>query len=84
MGMSFIFLLLAFKHLASEHRRLAFLRALGPLTVVVLSIALMNIFKWYQPASDPLIKPVGAIPKGAGRGWVPAAAEGLCGCRACA
>lgn len=27
-------------------RRLVFLRALGPLTVCVMSIALMNIFKW--------------------------------------
>lgn len=28
-------------------RRLVFLKALGPLTVCIISIALMNIFKWW-------------------------------------
>lgn len=81
MGMSFILLLLTFKHLSQRYRqaaatfwlaegplgrqhrcrqcsaeadcqshrcrRLVFLKALGPLTVCIISIALMNIFKWW-------------------------------------
>lgn len=46
MGMSFIFLLLAFQYLSGVHKRLFWLKALGPLTVCVISIALMNIFDW--------------------------------------
>jgi sulfate transporter 4 len=49
-------------------RRLAFLKAIGPLTVCVLSIALMNIFDWYKPQGakgKPLIKNIGNIPDGA-------------------
>jgi hypothetical protein len=47
MGMSFIFLLLAFQYLSGVHKRLFWLKALGPLTVCVISIALMNIFDWW-------------------------------------
>jgi sulfate transporter 4 len=45
-------------------KRLGFLRALGPLTVCILSIALMNIFKWYRPDDDPVIDPIGELPRG--------------------
>lgn len=42
-------------------RRLIYVRAFGPLTVTILSIAILNIFKIYRaPAS---IKVVGSIPK---------------------
>jgi len=47
-------------------RRLFFLRALGPLTITIMSIAIMNIFKLYQPGKGGPngIYTVGAIPKG--------------------
>ena len=47
-------------------RRLYLLRALGPLTVTVLSIAIMNIWKLYVPgnAGPNGIYNVGPIPKG--------------------
>ena len=59
MGMSFIFLLISFNYIARRYHRpiptklfgrsfnvhLAWLRAVGPLTVIVISIALMNIFE---------------------------------------
>ncbi|GAB4822844.1 hypothetical protein N2152v2_009890 [Parachlorella kessleri] len=67
MGMAFIFLLMLFKFLGSRYKRLFWLRAIGPLTVCVISIALMNIFKWYQPhgpKKKPLIKDIGKIPDG--------------------
>jgi hypothetical protein len=66
MGMSFVFVLLAFKQLSGRFRRLRILRALGPLTVCVLSIALMNIFGWWNHpnAKSPYIKPIGNIPSG--------------------
>lgn len=77
MGMSFIFILLAVRHLSVKYRRLTFMKALGPLFVCALSIALMNIFKWYQdttglmvPSSggkmkeQKVIADIGKIPKG--------------------
>ena len=56
-------------------RRLTFLKALGPLTVCIISIALMNIFKWYNDTTgvtindkpQPLIAQIGKIPKGEAR-----------------
>lgn len=57
-------------------RRLSFLKALGPLTVCIISIVLMNIFKWYDDTTglditsggktkaQPLIAQIGKIPKG--------------------
>lgn len=47
-------------------RKALVLKALGPLTVCVLSIALMNIFGWYDTPSKekPYIKSIGKIPKG--------------------
>lgn len=42
-------------------RRLIYVRAFGPLTVTVLSIAILNIFKIYRPPAS--IKTVGTIPK---------------------
>ena len=48
-------------------RKLFVLKALGPLAVCVISIALMNIFDWYKTpdTKSPYIKPIGNIPKGA-------------------
>ena len=47
-------------------RRLFFLRALGPITVTILSIAIMNIFKLYQPGKGGPngISSIGHIPRG--------------------
>ncbi|KDD75929.1 sulfate transporter, partial [Helicosporidium sp. ATCC 50920] len=66
MGMAFMALLLAFKAAAQRFPRLVLLRALGPLCVCALSIAVMNIFGlWDSPsAAQPYIKPIGAVPKG--------------------
>jgi len=64
MGMSFILLLLIFRVLSRRVKRLKFLRALGPISVTILSIALMNIFKWYEPEGDAPIANVGKIPEG--------------------
>lgn len=64
MGMSFILLLLVFRVLSRRVKRLKFLRALGPISVTILSIALMNIFKWYEPEGDAPIANVGKIPEG--------------------
>lgn len=46
MGMSFILILLVFRTASRSVERLRFMRSLGPLTVCILSIALMNIFDW--------------------------------------
>ena len=67
MGMSFIFILLAFRVASRRVKKLAFLRSIGPLFVCILSIALMNIFDWYNPPAvgqKPLIANIGKIPKG--------------------
>ena len=64
MGMSYILILLIFRVLSRRVKKLTILRALGPLFVCVLSIALMNIFKWYNPEDDPVIANVGEIPRG--------------------
>ena len=64
MGMSFMLILLVFRVLSRRVKRLKFLRALGPITVTVMSIALMNIFKWYEPKGDAPIANVGKIPEG--------------------
>ncbi|PRW44455.1 sulfate transporter isoform B [Chlorella sorokiniana] len=72
MGMSFIFLLLAFKWAAGKYKKLTLLKALGPLAVCIISIALMNIFKWYDDTTDVTVKgkpqkaiaDIGKIPSG--------------------
>lgn len=43
MGMSFIFLLLVIQFVANRVKKLNWIRALGPLSVCILSIAIMNI-----------------------------------------
>eukprot|EP00887_Chlorella_sp_A99_P004954 scaffold4.g4954.t1 len=54
MGTAFVYLLLSFQFLARRYPRyLGFLRAIGPLTCCIISIALMNIFDWYQPYDPP-------------------------------
>eukprot|EP01012_Entosiphon_sulcatum_P019548 TRINITY_DN2444_c0_g1_i1.p1 TRINITY_DN2444_c0_g1~~TRINITY_DN2444_c0_g1_i1.p1 ORF type:complete len:820 (+),score=110.82 TRINITY_DN2444_c0_g1_i1:35-2494(+) len=50
MGTSWMILLIAMRKLSQKFPRLVFLRAIGPITVTVLGIALMEIFKWYNPA----------------------------------
>lgn len=55
MGMSFIFILLTFKFCSQRFKRLKFMKALGPLTVCVMSIALMNIFDWYADYTGIII-----------------------------
>ncbi len=64
MGMSYMLFLLIFRVLSRRVKSLGFLRALGPLAVCILSIALMNIFKWYNPPDDPVIENIGEIPRG--------------------
>lgn len=67
MGVSFMLVLILFRFLSRKYRRLGFLRSVGPLTVSVISIALMNIFGWYEasePCGKPPIKPIGDIPTG--------------------
>lgn len=68
MGMSFIILLVAFKLISKRYKRVFWLNSIGPLTVCIISIALMNGFKWYvfnpEIPGTPIIKPVGSIPKG--------------------
>jgi hypothetical protein len=41
-------------------RKLVFVRALGPLTITILSIAISNIFKLWNPPSN--ISMVGYVP----------------------
>ncbi|KAL6784552.1 SULTR1A [Auxenochlorella protothecoides x Auxenochlorella symbiontica] len=68
MGYFFIGLLYTFRWAGNRfaHKRLGFLRFLGPITVVVTSIAVMNIFGLYKnpTTASPYIKPIGKIPKG--------------------
>lgn len=64
MGMSYVLILLIFRVLSRRVKSLGFLRALGPLTVCIVSIALMNIFKWYRPDDAPVIANIGEIPRG--------------------
>ena len=62
MGFAFLVLLLAMKYLGKKYARLKALRALGPITVVILSISI-------TAAADldgkELIKSVSSVPKGA-------------------
>jgi sulfate transporter 4 len=65
MGMSFIFLLLTFQFLARRVKKLAFLKALGPITVCIISIIVMNVGGYYKvPAAPPAPAPapLGAAP----------------------
>lgn len=66
MGMSFLLILVVFKYCGQHYKKLNFMRAIGPLTVCILSIAIMNIFKLYEEpnTTNPYIKPVGTIPSG--------------------
>lgn len=62
MGLAWIAILLIMKHVGNLHRRLIYVRAFGPLTVTVLSIAICNIFHLYRAPAN--LKVVGTIPKG--------------------
>lgn len=71
MGGAFIFILIGMKYLGRRFpRRLGYFRSLGPITVAVLGIAIVNIFKLQCPSSDKnkvcatTIRVVGNIPKG--------------------
>ncbi len=62
MGMSFIFILLAFQFMSKKVKKLVWLKALGPITVCVLSIILMNAFGWYKVPAAPAAAPTAAVP----------------------
>jgi sulfate transporter 4 len=68
MGGSFIILLLVLRYLSKRYKRLGFLQFAGPLSVCVISIIIMNVWKLYvfnpEIPGTPYIKPVGYIPKG--------------------
>ncbi|KAL3138605.1 hypothetical protein ABBQ32_006371 [Trebouxia sp. C0010 RCD-2024] len=71
MGGAFIVILLSMKYIGKRFpRRLGYLRSLGPVTVTVLGIAIVNIFDLQCPSSDKnkvcakTIRVVGNIPKG--------------------
>lgn len=66
MGMTFLAILVIMKYVGTRYKKLVLFRALGPLTVVILSIAIMNIFGLYDTPSSqsPYIKPLGKIPSG--------------------
>uniref|UniRef100_A0A1D2AAL6 STAS domain-containing protein n=1 Tax=Auxenochlorella protothecoides TaxID=3075 RepID=A0A1D2AAL6_AUXPR len=67
MGSAFVILLLAMRVLSSAHRRLLFLRALGPLGVCTLSIAITGAWRLDEPGpggEPPPIHPVGRIVPG--------------------
>eukprot|EP01025_Chloroclados_australasicus_P052553 TRINITY_DN612_c0_g2_i2.p2 TRINITY_DN612_c0_g2~~TRINITY_DN612_c0_g2_i2.p2 ORF type:complete len:667 (-),score=99.60 TRINITY_DN612_c0_g2_i2:54-2054(-) len=60
MGISWIFVLLLFKELGKRHKSLRFLRPIGPLTVSIISIILVVVFKLDRKG----IAVVGDIPQG--------------------
>ncbi|KAK9819516.1 hypothetical protein WJX74_003191 [Apatococcus lobatus] len=62
MGISWIIILQTMKFLGQRYKRLKLLRALGPLTVTIISIAIMNI--WGLMKAPASIRVVGKIPKG--------------------
>ncbi|KAI7844027.1 hypothetical protein COHA_002367 [Chlorella ohadii] len=66
MGSSFVLVLVLFKALANRHRRLLFLKALGPLTVSVISISVMSAWRLYEPTPERpwSIAQVGHVPPG--------------------
>ncbi|PRW61574.1 sulfate transporter [Chlorella sorokiniana] len=66
MGCSFILVLVLFKALANRRQRLLFLKALGPLTVSVISISVMSAWRLYEPTPDRTwtIAQVGYVPPG--------------------
>lgn len=68
MGGSFIILLLVIRFLSKRYKKLKFLQVVGPLSVCIISIIIMNAAKLYvfnpEIIGTPWIKPVGYIPKG--------------------
>ncbi|EIE25728.1 sulfate permease [Coccomyxa subellipsoidea C-169] len=62
MGACWLILLFTMKEVGKRNKRLVYVRAAGPLTVTVLSIAISNIFKLYQAPYN--IKTVGVVPAG--------------------
>ncbi|KAK9853863.1 hypothetical protein WJX84_006158 [Apatococcus fuscideae] len=62
MGLCWIILLQTMKQIGQRYSRLKLLRALGPLTVTIISIAIMNI--WGLMKAPASIRVVGTIPKG--------------------
>lgn len=62
MGLSWLVILETCKFVGRKHQRLIYIRALGPLLVTILSIAIMNIWKLYK--APALIQVVGAVPGG--------------------
>jgi sulfate transporter 4 len=72
MGVTFLIILFAFKWAGGRYKKLGLLRALGPLTVTILGIAIVNIFNLEcntsKTSKDRIcythIRVVGHIPKG--------------------
>ncbi|KAK9915884.1 hypothetical protein WJX75_005651 [Coccomyxa subellipsoidea] len=62
MGISWLILLFTMKEVGKRNKRLVYVRAAGPLTVTVLSIAISNIFHLYNAPYN--IKTVGTVPAG--------------------
>ncbi len=62
MGLSWLVILEGCKWLGRKHQKLIYIRAIGPLIVTIISIAIMNIFKLYRAPSN--IQIVGNVPKG--------------------
>ncbi|KAK9802855.1 hypothetical protein WJX73_009168 [Symbiochloris irregularis] len=70
MGVSWLILLFAMRYFGQKYKKLLILRAIGPLTVTILSIAIVNI--WHLQRAPQNIRVVGTIPKGlpgASWGW---------------
>mmetsp|Transcript_17379 Transcript_17379/g.52010 ORF Transcript_17379/g.52010 Transcript_17379/m.52010 type:complete len:696 (+) Transcript_17379:162-2249(+) len=62
MGLSWIVILELCKWVGRKHRKLIYIRAIGPLLVTIISIAIMNIWKLYQAPHN--IQIVGKVPSG--------------------
>jgi sulfate transporter 4 len=62
MGLAWILVLEVCKFVGRKHRRLIYVRAIGPLLVTIISIATMNIGKYYKAPYN--IGVVGKVPKG--------------------
>jgi sulfate transporter 4 len=62
MGLAWLVILEACKFVGRKYRRLIYIRAIGPLLVTIISIAIMNIWKLYKAPHNIAI--VGNVPKG--------------------
>ena len=63
MGMSWLVLLETCKYVGRKYRKLVFVRAIGPLAVTIISIAIVNIWDLYKPENGGIFV-IGDIPSG--------------------